>query len=79
MFWNIVHIPKWKWIDPKNFQAWASEELPTHLQVSYKTKLRYETFEMPSKKVLHFNSNFHFGLVNTFSKHPNIPLKKNWR
>ncbi len=46
-FWKIVHVPKWKRINPRNFQAWTWEELPIHPQVSYKTKLRYETFEMP--------------------------------
>ncbi len=46
-FWNIIHIPKGKWTDPRNFQAWTWEELLVHPQVSYKTKLWYETFEMP--------------------------------
>ncbi len=38
-FWNIVEVPKWKWIDPRNFQAWTWEELLIHAQVSYKTKI----------------------------------------
>ncbi len=77
--WNSIQIPKWKWIDPWKFQAWTLEEPPTHPQVSYKTKLQCKIFQMPSQKIFHSNSNFHFGLVNISSKHSSIPFQNNWR
>jgi hypothetical protein len=36
-------------------------------------------FKCLIKKNLHSNSDFHFGLINIFSKHFNIPLQNSWR
>jgi hypothetical protein len=76
---NIIHIPKWKWTNPWNFQAWALEEPLAHPQVLYKTKLQHNFSNAFCKKILHSSFNFYFGLVNISSKHYNIPLQKNQR
>ncbi len=53
----------------KNFQY----ILKFHTRPNYNMKL----LKCLTNKILHSSFNFHFGLVNIFSKHSNIPLQNN--
>ncbi len=55
----------------KNFQ----HILKFHTRPNCDIKL----FKCLHKRIPHFSSNFHFGLVNISSKHSSIPLQKNQR
>ncbi len=61
---SIIHIFKHEY--GKNFQY----IFKFHTRLNYNLKLLKCLIE----KILHFNSDFHFDLVNIFSKHSNIPL-----